>query len=174
MLSKMKFSRTSLSVLLILILVCLHCLMVFESMRQYSRTGRHTMKQSRHNIPYRCQSRTKTNKADRPYYRFGKVPRLQSDYLLCLLLVAAGILGVYLFKVYRHTKEMVSFIQQTDVVGTNTKEVVQTLEEDQGDYLNLLVVGIVYDDEATDRDYGSPEHANTDVIFVYSLQYPTK
>lgn len=88
--------------------------------------------------------------------------------------MAAGILGVYLFKVYRHTKETVSFIQQTDVVGTNTKEVVQILEEEQGDYLNLLVVGIVYDDEATDRDYGSSEQANTDVIFVYSLQYPAK
>lgn len=79
-------------------------------------------------------------------------------------LIAGGCYGTRAYLMYRRTRQLISVIQDTGTIGSITQDVQQTAEEYQGDVLNLLVVGIDYDDEATDRDYGSPDQAHTDVI----------
>lgn len=98
------------------------------------------------------------------WYKSRKLGVKIALFVLLLAVVAIAAAGVRLLIMYNHTRSLISVIQDTGTVGTITDDVVQTAKEYQGDYLNLLVVGIDYDDEATDRDYGSPEQANTDVI----------
>lgn len=85
--------------------------------------------------------------------------------VLLLLLAAVVVLGVKIWQVYTHTRQMVEVMQETGEIGViDTEVVVETVPEYQGDYLNLLVVGIDYDEGDELRDYGSVDAANTDLI----------
>lgn len=85
--------------------------------------------------------------------------------VLVVLLAAAVVLGLKVYSMLRHTRQMVENMQDSGVMGTiEPEEVVETVPEYQGDYLNLLVVGIDYDEGDETRDYGSPEKANTDLL----------
>ena len=87
--------------------------------------------------------------------------------LLVLIAAALTVAAVYTVKtvrLFRQAKEMVEVMQETGTMGRIEAPEVQTPPEYQDDYINLLVVGIDYDEGDEQRDYGSPEDANTDVI----------
>lgn len=85
--------------------------------------------------------------------------------VLAVLLVVGGVFGVKAWQMVQHAKDLVQNIQDTGTIGTiDSAEVEQTVPEYQKDYLNLLVVGIDYDEGDELRDYGSPEKANTDLL----------
>ncbi len=84
---------------------------------------------------------------------------------LVLLLTAASLLGYKAWNMYRLARQALQNVQDTGEIGVIVpEEVEQTIPEFQGDYLNLLVVGIDYDEGDELRDYGSPEEANTDLL----------
>lgn len=93
--------------------------------------------------------------------------RLWAKIVVPLALVALVVLGVVAYRanaMLQHVRQMVAIMRDAGAVGEITDEVEQTIPEYQGDYLNLLVVGIDYDEGDELRDYGSPEQANTDLI----------
>ncbi len=88
--------------------------------------------------------------------------------LLAAALLVVAAVGYYAAKTWRmveDAKEMVEQIQDTGDYGKiEEEEVVMTYPEYQGDYINLLVVGIDHDEDDPDRTYGSAENAKTDLI----------
>lgn len=85
--------------------------------------------------------------------------------VLAVLLAVGIYYGAKAWTVVEETKEMVSQIQDTGDFGSiREEEVVMTYPEYQKDYLNLLVVGIDYDENYEDRTYGGAENAKTDLI----------
>ncbi len=85
--------------------------------------------------------------------------------VLLVLLAAGCVYGYKALRMYRVAMQALEQVQDTGSIGVITEqEVVQTVPEFQGDYLNLLVVGIDYDEGDELRDYGSPEQANTDLL----------
>ena len=92
--------------------------------------------------------------------------------LLAAVLTAVVIYAVKTVRLVNQTREMVEVMQETGTVGKIETPEVQTPPEYQGTYINLLVVGIDYDAGDEQRDYGSPEDANTDVILY--LHYNIK
>ncbi len=85
--------------------------------------------------------------------------------LLAAALTVAAVYGVRAWRMLEDARQMVEQIQDTGDIGAIVEEEIRvTYPEYQGDYLNLLVVGIDYDENDPDRTYGSSDNAMTDLI----------
>jgi|GEM_PF-5858443 len=110
--------------------------------------------------------------------------------LLLVMVCAAIPFGVKAVRVVVRTRQMISRMQETGDIGQIHSEsasqseseqekdpladIINTPPELQGDYLNLLIVGIDYDEGDEQRDYGSAEDANTDVILYMHYDIKNK
>ncbi len=93
--------------------------------------------------------------------------------VLAVILVVVGFAGYKAWNLYQSARQALAQVQETGTIGTiDPEEVEQTIPEFKGDYLNLLIVGIDYDETDELRDYGSPEQANTDLLMY--LHYNVK